>query len=389
MKSLSAPRNLPVGVRTAETMTASRMLSVLDATLTGSTRDGRARCCRAEHDVARALIESLGEPSECSVDALTRLDGRRASERRSPPAPRERRRAGDDGAGRRRRRTRSDAAMAERGRARQATARLAARAWQPGRAPQQLRSRTPAAGRLELGDSRSACTRSRIIAVVRLVLASASPRRAELLAAAGFAFDVVAGRRRRDAAAGRGAARRTSRGWPRTKADARGARRPMPDAVVLGADTVVVVDGAVAGQAGRRRRRRARCCARLSGRVARGADRRRRRAAGGRRRSQVERDHAVRFAALTEPRSHWYVATRRAVRQGRRLRHPGPGVAVHRRASTGPTSNVVGLPVATVYRLLAQAGPGLRRGSMPLTVSSGERYSERLRSRLDRGRAEP
>jgi septum formation protein len=79
----------------------------------------------------------------------------------------------------------------------------------------------------------------------RLVLASASPRRAELLAAAGIAFDVVPAdvdetprpgeapealvRRLATAKAGRVAAGR-------------------PNRFVLGADTVVVVDGAVLGK---------------------------------------------------------------------------------------------------------------------------------------------
>ena len=96
---------------------------------------------------------------------------------------------------------------------------------------------------------------------MRLILASASPRRAELLRAAGFAFDVVVGRRRR---ARRGRARRRGRTSRRLAAEksaaaaqrrycgySRTAERPAcrpADAVVLGADTAVVVDGEILGK---------------------------------------------------------------------------------------------------------------------------------------------
>ena len=104
---------------------------------------------------------------------------------------------------------------------------------------------------------------------MRLVLASASPRRAELLRAAGFDFDVRAGRRRRAHPARRSAASTTSArlagdevGRGRTSWSAAGRRL----IIVLGADTAVVVDGRRPRQAARRRRTPARMLRRLSGR---------------------------------------------------------------------------------------------------------------------------
>ena len=86
---------------------------------------------------------------------------------------------------------------------------------------------------------------------MRLILASASPRRADLLREAGYAFDVEPAHVD-ESALGRGdAARRTCFAWPPLKARAVAAR--LPDGVVLAADTTVVVDGEMLGKAGRRR----------------------------------------------------------------------------------------------------------------------------------------
>lgn len=78
-----------------------------------------------------------------------------------------------------------------------------------------------------------------------LVLASASPRRRELLAAAGFTFDVEVAdvdERRHPGEPAEAYARRVAL----AKAEAVSARRP--GALVLGADTIVVVDGDVLGK---------------------------------------------------------------------------------------------------------------------------------------------
>jgi septum formation protein len=78
-----------------------------------------------------------------------------------------------------------------------------------------------------------------------LVLASASPRRRELLAALGLPFDVVAADVDESVAPGEDAAAAAVR-LARSKAEAVAWREW--DALVLGADTVVVLDGRILGK---------------------------------------------------------------------------------------------------------------------------------------------
>ena len=94
---------------------------------------------------------------------------------------------------------------------------------------------------------------------MRLVLASASPRRAELLTTAGFTFDVRPAdvdETPRPAEPPRDYALRVARdkaaGWPPSGSTG-------PDAWMLAADTVVVVDGRILGKPSRRRPTRDGC----------------------------------------------------------------------------------------------------------------------------------
>src|SRR5439155_10751274 len=80
---------------------------------------------------------------------------------------------------------------------------------------------------------------------VRLVLASASPRRRELLAAAGFAFDVVVADLNEQRIAGESPAAYVER-VAGEKAQA--VATVYPDRPVLGADTIVVQGGDVLGK---------------------------------------------------------------------------------------------------------------------------------------------
>ena len=99
--------------------------------------------------------------------------------------------------------------------------------------------------RVAPGPGRSNAAGPSIAGSTRLVLASRSPRRAELLTRAGYRFEVAPAdidERRRDGEAPRELVRRLAR----EKAAAVAPRHP--DAVVLGADTLVVVDGAVLGK---------------------------------------------------------------------------------------------------------------------------------------------
>lgn len=83
---------------------------------------------------------------------------------------------------------------------------------------------------------------------MKLILASASPRRAEILAAAGIAFEVRAGNVEESRQSDESPERMVER-LARAKAD-KAAREISKSerAIILGADTVVVVDGEILGK---------------------------------------------------------------------------------------------------------------------------------------------
>ena len=188
---------------------------------------------------------------------------------------------------------------------------------------------------------------------MRLVLASASPRRAELLRAAGIEFDVMPADV--DEAMD---AEDTPEGYVRriaqTKAEAVATRitgRP-----VLAADTVVLVDNAILGKpanpADARRMLRL-----LSGRghvVLTGVCLINPHAESGRVQTTTART-TVEVASLTDAEIDWYVAS------GEPMDKAG-AYAIQGLASKfvtaieGSYSNVVGLPVALVYDLCKREG---------------------------------
>jgi len=187
------------------------------------------------------------------------------------------------------------------------------------------------------------------------VLASASPRRAELLRAAGFAFEIVAvdvdervrGGEIASAYVQRLASAKSARGAA-TLSSAR------DGIVVLGADTTVVVDGEILGKPGDDADAEA-MLRRLSGRrhdVLTGVSVR----SGDREASRVETT-SVYFAPLTEAAIAWYVASGEG-------RDKAGAYAVQGLASRfiprieGSYSNVVGLPIAAVADLLATIALG-------------------------------
>ena len=184
---------------------------------------------------------------------------------------------------------------------------------------------------------------------MRLTLASASPRRAELLRAAGIPFDVLpvevdeaffpderpeqSVARLAEAKAGAGAAMR-------------------PDEIVLGADTTVVVRGQALGKPADAEDA-ARMLRLLSGtthEVLTGICLRR----GNRRLVHVEPTR-VRMARMDESEITWYIST------GEPYDKAG-AYAVQGLASRfilqieGSYSNVVGLPISNVYQLLKELG---------------------------------
>ena len=186
---------------------------------------------------------------------------------------------------------------------------------------------------------------------MRLVLASASPRRAELLRAAGFAFDVSAADVDEGVRDGESPERYVRRLAAEKSAAVAGRAGLAADAVVIGADTAVVVDGVVLSKpiddrdAGLMLRR-------LSGRrhdVLTGVSLR----TGPQEVGRVETT-AVYFAALDDADIAWYVASGEG-------RDKAGAYAIQGLASRfiprieGSYANVVGLPVSAVLELLREA----------------------------------
>ena len=182
-----------------------------------------------------------------------------------------------------------------------------------------------------------------------LVLASRSPRRVELLARAGYRFEVEPAdidERRLDGETPHELVRRLAR----EKADAVAPRHP--GSIVLGADTVVVVDGAVLGKpngdadaAGMLRRLSGRAHEVLTGVALLTAHRR----------CDGVQSTRVVFRALGREDVAWYVAS------GEPADKAG-GYSIQGRASRfvtrieGSYTNVVGLPVELVDGLLDEIG---------------------------------
>ena len=185
-----------------------------------------------------------------------------------------------------------------------------------------------------------------VVDLPRVVLASASPRRADLLAAAGVTFDVrpveVDERPRDGEAPGDYAVR--------VAVDKARACPAAPGEVVLAADTVVVVDGLILGKPADDGDA-ARMLRLLSGRihsVLTGVSVR-----SGQREAAAVESTAVTFSPLSDVDIAWYVASAEP-------RDKAGAYAVQGLASRfvsridGSYSNVVGLPVALVCRMLAE-----------------------------------
>jgi septum formation protein len=184
---------------------------------------------------------------------------------------------------------------------------------------------------------------------MRLLLASASPRRVDLLVAAGFACDVEAAdvdEMLRDGETPAAYVRRLAGG----KAALVGCRNP--GRVVIAADTTVVVEGRLFGKPADAREAAGMLQA-LSGRtheVLTGVAVRRDAA-----HADTVEVTAVRFLPLSAADVAWYVAS------GEPAGKAG-GYAIQGLASRfieridGSYTSVVGLPVATVCRLLRQIG---------------------------------
>ncbi|NOT27107.1 MAG: septum formation inhibitor Maf [Acidobacteria bacterium] len=191
------------------------------------------------------------------------------------------------------------------------------------------------------------------IGTVRLVLASASPRRAELLRAAHIDFDVMPSdvdERVEPSETPDGYVRRLAR----EKAGAVRAR--VPDRPVLAADTIVSIDGQILGKPDDEAVARA-MLRRLSGRehvtitgvcllylVS-----------GSLRRDERVIRTTVGFASLSEAEIDWYVGSGEPMDKAGSYAVQGLASRFVTRIE-GSYSNVVGLPIAEVYDLCKTAG---------------------------------
>jgi septum formation protein len=180
---------------------------------------------------------------------------------------------------------------------------------------------------------------------MRLILASASPRRAELLRSAGIQFDVVAADVEETPAADEPAADYTLR-VARDKARHVAARHR--DAIVIGADTEVVIEGQILGKP-RDDPHAAEMLRLLSGTVhdvltAVVV------CAAEHERAEVVTTR-VRFVRMTDEEIAWYVRSGEPHGKAGAYAIQGLGARFIDRIE-GSWANVVGLPVDTVYRLL-------------------------------------
>ena len=191
-----------------------------------------------------------------------------------------------------------------------------------------------------------------------LVLASSSPRRRELLASLGLTFSV----RHTDvdetllpSESAFDAAERLAR------AKAAAVRQAAPDALVVGADTLVVLEGATLGKP-RDRADVRRMLLALAGRthdVVTGVAC----ARGGRVVSGRETTRVV-FAPMTPAEIEAYAASGEPDDKAGAYALQGIGALFVERVEGSP-SNVVGLPVRLLYRLASELGVDLARAVKP------------------------
>jgi septum formation protein len=184
---------------------------------------------------------------------------------------------------------------------------------------------------------------------VRLILASASPRRAELLAAAGFDFEIVPADVDETPLGHESPEAYTLR-VAREKARRIARRLSSPDIVVLAADTEVAAGGQIFGKP-RDAHDARRMLRLLSGDVHDVLTAVVLLGPGGEAAEVVTT--RVQVAALTGEEIEWYVETGEPMGKAGGYAIQGRGARFIERIE-GSWSNVVGLPVATVYRRLAE-----------------------------------
>jgi septum formation protein len=191
----------------------------------------------------------------------------------------------------------------------------------------------------------------------RVVLASSSPRRRELLSLIGIAHQVVPADIDESALPGEEPAAHAER-LAREKAAAVAAREP--DAVVVGADTIVVVDGDILGKP-RDEAAAAAMLRRLAGRThvvftAVAVER------GGRAASGVEAVD-VTFRPLTDEEIGHYIATGEPMDKAGAYGIQGFGATIVERI-VGDYFAVMGLALGRMVRLMRELGVEYRFGEL-------------------------
>jgi septum formation protein len=180
----------------------------------------------------------------------------------------------------------------------------------------------------------------------KLVLASGSPRRAEILNAVGWPFEIVAANIDESRFESEAAVPYVSR-LAKTKAET--VAKNLPSGLVLGADTVVLVDDEILGQPSDAEDAR-RMLKLLSGRwhevltavaLLRAGDNR----------SVVDHEKTrVRFAEMSVAEIDWYVMTGEPMDKAGAYAVQG-SAALFIEEIQGDYFNIVGLPVRLVYKL--------------------------------------
>ncbi len=192
---------------------------------------------------------------------------------------------------------------------------------------------------------------------MRVVLASQSPRRRELLASIGVSVEVRPGAADESVLPGEGAEAYVRR-LSRAKAEAVPAS---PGEIVLGADTAVVLGAEILGKP-RDEADAARMLRTLSGRthvVWTGVHGRALAPDGRSERSEtIAVSSAVRFVTLDPARIGWYVSTGEPLDKAGAYAVQGVG-GVLVRGVAGSVTNVVGLPLAETLALLGRLGHAL------------------------------
>ena len=183
---------------------------------------------------------------------------------------------------------------------------------------------------------------------IRLVLASGSPRRRELLERVGLTFEVISPDLDEAVQPGEGARAYVERlAQQKAAAVARG----RPEALVLAADTSVVLDGEILGKPDDDAHARG-MVSRLAGRahlVLTAV------ATAGPRAASLVVETTVRFRALTPAEIRWYVSTGEGRDKAGAYALQGIGAALVEKIEGSPT-NVIGLPLVEALALLTAAG---------------------------------